>query len=118
MAQKVQVVLTCDLDDDEVPAAQTVTFGYDGYSYAFELCEQHLEEFNEAMQAYIAAARVADGPRRRRAAATPGRTRRSAATSDASSGDIRTWARQNGYEISERGRIPAEIRSAYEEATS
>jgi hypothetical protein len=115
MAQKVQVVLTCDLDEDEVPAVQTVTFGYDGYSYAFELCEQHLEEFNEQMHGYIASARLADGPRRRRAsAASEGRPRRSA--SEPPSGDIRSWARGAGYEISDRGRIPADIRSAYEEA--
>jgi Lsr2 len=115
MAQKVQVVLTCDLDDEEVPAAETVTFGFDGSTYAFELCEKHLGEFQDTIQAYIGSARLADGPRRRRtAAASPGRTRR--AVNGVSSSDIRAWARESGYDVSERGRIPAEIRSAYEAA--
>lgn len=120
MAQKVQVVLTCDLDEEEVPAAQTVTFGYDGYTYAFELCEQHLEEVNEIFQAWIGAARLADGGRRRRSSAssaTPARSRRGASGASANgSSDVRTWARNNGFSISERGRIPAEVRRAYEEA--
>jgi hypothetical protein len=121
MAQKVQVVLTCDLDEEEVPAVQTVTFGYDGHTYAFELCEQHLEEVNEIFQAWIGAARLADGGRRRRASAAtaaPSRARRSGGGGGSTngSGDIRTWARDNGFSISERGRIPAEVRRAYEEA--
>jgi hypothetical protein len=115
MAQKVQVVLTCDLDDEEVAAAETVTFSYDGSTYAFELCEKHLGEFHDTIQAYIGNARLADGPRRRRAATTgPSRARRP--VSGVSSSDIRAWARESGYEVSERGRIPAEIRTAYEGA--
>ena len=116
MAQKVQVVLTCDLDDEEVEAAETVTFGFEGTTYAFELCDKHLTEFTDTIQAYIGSARLADGPRRRRApAAGPGRVRRS--NGETSSSDIRTWARENGYDVSGRGRIPAEIRSAYEAAS-
>jgi hypothetical protein len=115
MAQKVQVVLTCDLDEDEVPAADTVSFGVDGVTYAFELCERHLEEFNETMHGYIAVARHAEGPRRRRSApAVAGRGRGSTATS--TPGNIRTWARDNGYEVSDRGRIPADVRAAFETA--
>jgi hypothetical protein len=119
MAQKVQVVLTCDLDEDEVPAVQTVNFGYDGYSYAFELCEQHLEEFNEMIHGYVAAARLADGPRRRRAPSVTAASRprrRRAAAEEPSSSDIRAWARENGYDVSARGRISAEVRAAYEAA--
>ena len=115
MAQKVQVVLTCDLDDEEVPAAETVTFGFDGSTYAFELCEKHLGEFQDTIQAYIGSARLADGPRRRRTR-RPVRAAARRAVNGVSSSDIRAWARESGYEVSERGRIPAEIRSAYEAA--
>jgi Lsr2 len=114
MAQKVQVVLTCDLDEEEVPAADTVNFAVDGATYAFELCERHLEEFNETMQGYIAVARHADTPRRRTASA-PSRANRSSVASTPS--NIRTWARDNGYEVSDRGRIPADVRSAFEAAS-
>jgi hypothetical protein len=111
MAQKVQILLTCDLDEEDVAAAETVTFSYDGNSYAFELCEEHLEEFSNTMQGYIAAARRADGPgRRARAAGTP---RGSGRAPKEDLAPVREWARANGYRVSDRGRIPGEVRDAY-----
>jgi len=73
VAQKVEVVLTCDLDSESTPAVETVVFGYGGQTYEFELCKAHLEEFHD-------------------------------------------WARANGYEVNDRGRIPAHVRQAYEAA--
>jgi len=111
VAQKVQILLTCDLDDEEVQAVETVNFSYDGISYAFELCEDHLEEFHNTMQGYIAAARRADGASRRsRVAANPRSSGRSAKED---LGAVREWARANGYRVSDRGRIPGEVREAY-----
>ena len=122
MAQKVQVVLTCDLDEDEVPAVQTVTFGYDGSNYAFELCDQHLEEVTELFSHWMSVARVANGAtRRRRSAATaPAVSSRRGTPSTGTGGtsDIREWARNHGFSISTRGRIPAEVRRAYDEANA
>jgi len=112
MAQKVQVLLTCDLDDDERPAVETVTFGYDGYTYGFELCETHLEEFNNVMQGYTASARRTDGSGRRPRSSAP--TASKPAREDL--GDMRGWARSNGFTVSDRGRIPREVRDAYEGA--
>ncbi|MGH8917660.1 MAG: histone-like nucleoid-structuring protein Lsr2 [Acidimicrobiales bacterium] len=109
MAQKVQVVLTCDLDEADTPAVETVTFGYDGYSYAFELCQEHLDEFSQVMQGYVGVARRTDGGGRR--------PRGGGRSASADLGTMRSWARENGYEISDRGRIPSEIRDAYEAAT-
>lgn len=118
MAQKVQVLLTCDLDEDDVPAAETVTFGYDGVTYQFELCEEHRDEFANTMHGYIGAARRAKGgggaSGRSRAAAPSAPSR--PARQDVSA--IREWAREAGYEVSSRGRIPTEIREAYEAAHS
>jgi hypothetical protein len=119
MAQKVLTVLTCDLDEEEVPAAETVTFGFDGSTYAFELCEQHLEEVNEIFHAWIGAARRAGAGRRRSASSVPSapsRPRSGSGASRSGASDIRTWARENGFSVSERGRIPVEVRTAYEEA--
>ncbi|MBA2625475.1 MAG: Lsr2 family protein [Acidimicrobiia bacterium] len=115
MAQKVQVLLTCDLDEEEVEAAETVTFGFDGSSYAIELCNAHLDEFNEWMQGYIGAARRADGPRRRArsgGSATRGRTGSGGDVTEV--GTIREWARSNGFKVSDRGRIAADVREAFE----
>lgn len=33
-----------------------------------------------------------------------------------SAADIREWARNAGYEVTDRGRVPAELRQAYDEA--
>ncbi len=113
MAQKVQILLTCDLDDEDVAAVETVTFSYEGGSYAFELCEDHLEEFTNTMQGYVAAARRADGSssRRPRVAAPAPRAVTRPAKEDLA--PVREWARANGYRVSDRGRIPAEVRDAY-----
>lgn len=110
MAQRVQILLTCDLDEEDVPAVETVTFSYDGNTYAFELCDDHLEEFNNTMQGYINAARRADGAGRRARSAVPRSTTRGPKEDLA---QVREWARANGYKVSDRGRIPGEVREAY-----
>jgi hypothetical protein len=110
MAQKVQILLTCDLDEEDVPAVETVTFSYEGNSYAFELCDEHLEEFSNTMQGYIAAARRASGTGRR-ARTTMARSTARAPKEDLA--QVREWARANGYRVSDRGRIPGEVREAY-----
>ena len=115
MAQKVEVVLTCDLDTESTPAVETVVFGYGGQTYEFELCKAHLEEFHEVMERFTAAARPASG--RRMAglrARTPRPSRSAAATAELAA--LRDWARANGYEVNDRGRIPAHVRQAYEAA--
>src|SRR5215210_135284 len=115
MGQRIEVVLTCDLHDGEVPAEETVTFAVDGTTYAFELCADHLAEFRDTVGRYVSAARRADQPRRgrRRTAEASAPTRRSGG--DLS--EIRSWARSQGYKVSHRGRISAEVQEAYEAAT-
>jgi hypothetical protein len=120
MGQRIEVVLTCDLHDGEVPAEETVTFAVDGTTYAFELCAEHLQEFRDTVGRYVGAARRADQPRRgRRRAAEPaaGAPRKGASgrgTTDLA--EVRAWARSNGYKVSDRGRIAAEVQEAYEAA--
>ena len=117
MAQKTQVLLTCDLDEGEVPAAETVRFGFDGRSYAFELCELHLEQFHATLGAYAAAARLADGrTRRSRAIPASQRAEPSGAAAAAALAEIREWARSNGWKVSDRGRVPGEVRAAFDAA--
>src|SRR5215213_738134 len=121
MGQRIEVVLTCDLHDGEVPAEETVTFSVDGTTYAFELCAAHLKEFRDTLGRYVGAARRADQPRRgrRRAADAGGPARRSSGgrrgATDLS--EVRAWARGRGYEVSDRGRISAQVQEAYEAAT-
>jgi hypothetical protein len=117
MGQRIEVVLTCDLHDGEVPAEETVTFAVDGTTYAFELCAEHLQEFRDTVGRYVGAARRADQPRRGRrrpaeAGAPASKGRRSA--TDLS--EVRSWARSQGYKVSDRGRISAEVQEAFEAA--
>ena len=118
MGQRIEVVLTCDLHDGEVPAEETVTFAVDGTTYAFELCADHLQEFRDAVGRYVAAARRADQPRRgrRRAADGPARRSGSSGVGAADLSEVRAWARSQGYKVSDRGRISAEVQEAYEAA--
>jgi len=115
VAQKVEVVLTCDLDEESTPAAETVVFSYGGQAYEFELCADHLKEFHEVMQRFASAAR----PAGRGGAGGRGRPPRpSRRASGPELAALRAWAQENGYAINERGRIPQHVRQAYEAATA
>lgn len=111
MAQKVLVSLVDDLDGSE--AEETVEFGLDGVSYEIDLSSENAEELRDALAQYVEHARRAGGRKRagtRGAAKAPGR---SAAVDREQNQAIRAWARKNGYEVSDRGRIPSEVVEAY-----
>lgn len=113
MAQKVEVVLVDDIDGST--ADETVTFALDGVSYEIDLSSKHAAELRESLARWIGHARRSGGRRTagtRRRSSGGGRTTRS----DSDASKIREWARENGYTVSERGRISAEIREAYEKA--
>jgi len=107
MAQRVQVVLEDDLDHGK--ADETVTFGLDGTTYEIDLSKKNAAKLRDALSSYVGAGRRVAGRR------SGGRGRgRGRSASD--SADIRAWAKANGYEVSERGRISAEVREAYNSA--
>jgi hypothetical protein len=107
MAQRVNVVLVDDIDDTE--AAETVSFALDGVDYEIDLSEDHARELRNALGIYIGHGRRTGGRRK------SGRKGSSSAASDdaVSAADIRAWARANGWEVPERGRVSAEVREAY-----
>ena len=111
MAQKIQVILVDDIDGGE--AEETVSFALDGVSYEIDLSAKNSKKMRDALAPYIAEARKASSGRRRSAAGGSSRRRSSGAGSASA---IRAWARENGYEVSERGRVSEEVRSAYEAA--
>ncbi|MDM7855370.1 histone-like nucleoid-structuring protein Lsr2 [Cellulomonas alba] len=113
MAQKVQVLLVDDLDGGT--ADETVSFGLDGVSYEIDLTSAHAGELREALAQWIGHARKVGG----RSAGGRGAGRANGRRSSAGSGpagDIREWAKENGYHVSERGRISAEVKAAYDAA--
>ena len=106
MAQKVHITLEDDLDGGD--ATETVTFGLDGKSYEIDLNDKNAAALRDALAKYVGAARRSGGGR-----STATRRRTQIGTS---AREIRDWARSQGREVPERGRIPAEIREAFEAA--
>jgi len=120
MAQKVQVLLVDDIDGGT--AEETVTFSLDGVAYEIDLTAQNAAELRESFSRWVGHARKTGSGSRGGGSGGGGRQSRGGGQSrrsGSSSGDataIREWARQNGHEVSERGRISAEVRKAYEAA--
>ncbi len=118
MARITQVVVTCDLEDGDVSAADSISFSYGGKTYSLDLCRDHLEEVKGTLDAYAQAGHAAGRAQRgRRGATSRGtRSRRPSAVARESQAEIRQWAREQGYAVGDRGRIPAEVRAAYDAA--
>ncbi|MYW70256.1 Lsr2 family protein [Streptomyces sp. SID8379] len=109
MAQKVQVLLVDDLDGGE--ADETVTFALDGKSYEIDLTTANADKLRSALESFVKAGRRTGG----RAASGRGKAR-AASGGNQDTAQIRAWAKDNGYEVNDRGRVPASIREAYEKA--
>ncbi len=107
MAQRVEIVLTDDLDQSK--ADGTVTFAYAGTTYEIDLSDANRAALEEALAPYIGAARKVSSGRR-----SPAGRRKSAV--GASANEIRTWALAQGMDVSARGRVSSEVREAYENA--
>ncbi len=102
MAQRVNVILVDDLDGKD--ADETVTFGIDGANYEIDLSKHNAEQLRAALAPYVEAGRKVGGRRRKGQRTASGGT---------SASDIRQWARENGWDVPERGRVSAEVREAY-----
>ncbi|WP_158894255.1 histone-like nucleoid-structuring protein Lsr2 [Amycolatopsis anabasis] len=113
MAQQVLVSLVDDLDGSE--ADETVEFGLDGVSYQIDLSAENAEELRDSLAQFVEHARRAGGRKRRASASvTPKAAAAPTAKVDREQNQaIRAWARKNGYGVSDRGRIPAEVVEAY-----
>jgi nucleoid-associated protein Lsr2 len=105
MAQKVHITLEDDLDGGD--ATETVAFGLDGRSYEIDLNDKNAKALRDALAKYVAGARRSGGRGGR------ARTRTQVGTS---AREIRDWARSNGHKVPDRGRIPSEVREAFEAA--
>lgn len=118
MAQRTEVLLTCDVHDGDAHAAETVEFTVEGQSYECELCEAHLAEFRDAMEIWSSHSRPAGRSRGGAGAgrAKPSRGNRTRTAGGPSTADVREWARAQGLPVSARGRVPAELHAAFEAA--
>jgi hypothetical protein len=117
MAQKVDVKYVDDLDGSE--ASGTVSFSLDGRSYEIDLSDDNAAKLRDSLASFVAAGRRSGTSARRgrgqqrataEVPAAPVRADREVTAA------IRTWARENGHEVSERGRIPKAVVEAYQSA--
>ncbi|MFF0945512.1 Lsr2 family protein [Kocuria sp. CPCC 205300] len=105
MAQKVEVHLEDDIDGG--PAEDTIQFSLDGKDYEIDLSDTNAEKLREVLRPYAAAGRKT----------TCGSSTRStgnrATKGDPDTAKIRAWAKENGHEVYDRGRIHQSVREAY-----
>ncbi|HEX7305620.1 Lsr2 family protein [Lentzea sp.] len=112
MAQKVTVTLVDDLDGST--AEETVEFGLDGVAYTIDLSSENAGKLRDALADFVGSARRGGGRKR----LGPGRPAsgvkaRPASADREQNQAIREWARKQGRQVSDRGRIPAEVLDAY-----
>ncbi len=110
VAQKIQTLFIDDLDGSA--AEGTVRFGLDGTEYEIDLNEEHARQLRDALARYVSAARRANGAARR-----PSRTGRRTAASGLKTTEVREWAKAQGIEVKDRGRVPAELVVKFKAAT-
>ena len=106
MAQKMHTLFIDDLDGSA--AQSTIRFGLNGTAYEIDLNAAHAQEFETALQKYVTAGRK-----------VPGRSRRARRDSGAPSPSaVRQWAKSQGVEVRDRGRVPNELVIRFREATA
>jgi hypothetical protein len=108
MAQRIQTLFIDDIDGGA--ADGTVRFGLDGAGYEIDLSGAHSDELRKALGKYIEHSRKVGGTARR----AP-RVRRGAPAIDTAK--VREWAKGNGYDIKDRGRVPADLVAKYQAAS-
>ncbi len=124
MAQRTLVLLTCDVHDGDADAVETVQFTVEGRSYECDLCDDHLAEFRESAGIWSSHARPVGRTRVRRtqqpagspSPASSGRGRSRSTSSGPSTAEVRRWAKSQGIDIGDRGRISSQLYEAYQAA--
>lgn len=106
MASRTTVLLEDDLDGGE--ATETLNFEFEGKSYTIDLNDKNAAKFRKAITPYVAAGRHERGNGLRPSA------HRAAGDYDPST--VRAWAVSNGYAVSTRGRVSADLVAAYKAA--
>ena len=110
MAQKIQTLFIDDLDGSE--AEGTVRFGLDGAEYEIDLNAEHAQALRDVLARYVHAARRAGGGARR-----PARGGRRAPAGGVDSTEVREWAKAQGIDVKDRGRVPAGLVVKFKAAT-
>jgi len=110
VAQKIQTLFIDDLDGSE--AEGTIRFGLDGTEYEIDLNAEHAQALRDVLARYVHAARRAGGGARR-----PARGGRRAPAGGVDSTEVREWAKAQGIDVKDRGRVPAGLVVKFKAAT-
>lgn len=113
MATQTHVTLIDDIDGSS--AVETVAFGLDGADYEIDLNEKNAKKLRDALAVYAANARQVGGRRNRSRQTRAAKPVRSGSNKEQLAA-IRDWARSQGYEVSDRGRLSAAVMQAFEDA--
>ena len=103
MAQKTEILYIDDIDGS--PADGTIRFALDGTAYEIDLNKKHADQLAKVIRPYVDAARKVPSSRQSAHGARPARHNQS---------DVRAWARAQGLQVSNRGRLPANLLARYE----
>src|SRR5437764_1065535 len=113
MAQKVLVQFVDDLDGSVGEDVSTVSFALDGVSYEIDLREANANKLRDSLADFVNSARRTGGRIKRgvtpaqQAPSTPAKTTETRSKEQTKA--IREWARKNGHDLADRGRIPANV---------
>lgn len=120
MAKETLVRLIDDLDGSE--AVESLTFALRGNGYAIDLNAKNVAALEKSLGKYISKARPAESvrvtmnPAPARVKPARGGRRRDTRAPSGDVGVIRQWARSNGLKVSDRGRVSASVKDAYDAA--
>jgi hypothetical protein len=107
MAKETLVRLTDDIDGGE--AVEELTFALRGVQYEIDLSAKNVAAMEKALDKFISHGRKVTGSR-----SSSGRpARRSTSNGKEDLAAIRSWAKDNGFDVSTRGRIPTEVKRAF-----
>jgi hypothetical protein len=120
VAQRTIVQLTDDLDGKPIAEGrgETVRFALDRQDYEIDLGEKNAKAMRDALGKYVSAARRVSTGSRAGGRSRGGSARSAAASRDYDPKAVRAWAESQGIEVSQRGRVPAELVAKFQEANA
>ncbi|MEU9256554.1 Lsr2 family protein [Streptomyces sp. NPDC048270] len=110
MAQKIVTIYTDDLTGEETQEAATHILVLDGIEYEIDLAPDSYDRLLEAVAPFTSVGRRAGRVNRVKATASD------ASRTSGDTAEIRAWAKANGLQVNDRGRVPKDVRDAYNAA--
>jgi hypothetical protein len=115
MAQKTIVQFVDDLDGTSSGPIETVNFGLDGVTYEIDLSDDNAGRLRDELAEFVNSARRTGGRAKRGTVTTSTvSTVNGSSRSREQTQAIREWAKKNGHDIADRGRIPAAVIDAFD----